>query len=86
MHPVRRTWHGTDRRRYAEVESQHPECGWLTRGTVRQVGLAGTDGPGLAGTLIWLATDYDGTPLDPITDSYVEAERQLLAATKELEN
>ncbi len=81
----RHTWHGTGRRSYAHVESEHPDCGWLTRGTIRSTGIADTTGPGLAGHLVWRLSDYDSNELDPVTGDYVDAEKALLEATTELE-
>ncbi len=75
----RRTFTGAGLSRRALVESEHPECGWLTRGTIRRVGLDGFH-------LIWALADYDHRELPPVTGDYVDAEKALLAATTELEN
>lgn len=76
-----RSWSGPSGRRVCRVE-----VGGVFRGTVRTAGVEDTTGPGLAGRLIWRVTTYDGVWLEPVAGNYVNAEKALLDATKELEN
>jgi hypothetical protein len=78
----RRNWVG---RRFV-VETFHPTCGWLTRGTIRPVDVAETTEPGLAGHLVWRLTPYDHEDLGQVTGDYVTAEKALLDATTALED
>jgi hypothetical protein len=80
---VKRTFHT---RRRAVVETLHPTCGWLVRGTIRAVDIADTTGPGLAGHVTWQLTSYDQEDLGRITGDYLSAEQALLDATTALED
>lgn len=79
MHRPRRTFHGAGLRRRSLVETEHPVHGWLTRGTIRCIGLDGFH-------LIWALSDPDFHDLPPVTGDYVDAEKALLEATTSLED
>lgn len=82
---VVRSWSSAPiRRARVTVSTQHPD-GDILRGGLRPVGVAETDGPGLAGTLIWHGRDYEGHDLGTFTGNYVDAERWLLDQTAELD-
>lgn len=78
-HPVRRTWIGAAPHRRAHVESQHPECGWLTRGWIHPAGLDDIH-------LRWRLQGPDWDDLSVVADDYVTAEKTLLDATTALED
>ncbi|MFI5895652.1 hypothetical protein ACIA5D_36710 [Actinoplanes sp. NPDC051513] len=81
MASLTRVWFGTGRRSVCRVE-----VNGLWRGTIRTTGIEDTLRPGIAGHLVYQAVTYDGVWLDPVASDYVQAERALLNATKELDD
>lgn len=80
-HPVRRTWAGRPPLRRAHVESEHPECGWVTRGWIHPAGLE-DNGIHLA----WRIQGPEWDDLGLVGGDYRTAEKTLLEATTALED
>lgn len=77
-HTVIRQWRGTQRL-CAEVSTRHPVYGPVFRGWVKAVGSEQTQ-------MRWTVTTFDHEQVgEPIVGDYMDAERALLDATREME-